>query len=459
MRWRTNLSVPLFSAALTITVPAAAQNDAALTDINDRATQRSTDQQAPQRDQASQTQQPAADPRDQFSKVDPDKQHEDLQRRPEFKQVSELLKMGVRGAEGETIGHISDIVVDPATKQVKYVVLTAGQTLGVGGTNHAVPWAAFSRGADDETLVLNVSQEQVSQMEGFDSDAWPDAGNFAFGGKDPASAAAGGERSQAQAGQSSLEGERTTAARAGASSGEQEADNDEQAVRLSQQNLRDQALEQDTVITPLDRAHLWSHRASELIGLTIQDAQGEDLGSIEDLIVESSHGRLAYAIVAYGGTLGIGDNHAIVPWGAMQLNKHEQVASLDADRQTLDQLTFEGDTLPDMNDQRWVNRTHGAFGQEPDAEVFGYSIQVEDQPRNRQNADPSRQDQSQPHNQSQPRNQNQGDMQGQDRNQSDRSQAPGSDRAASPSARDAERGGQTPAREPSTPSTGDMQGQ
>lgn len=48
-------------------------------------------------------------------------------------------------------------------------------------------------------------------------------------------------------------------------------------------------------------------RATQLIGKDVRNAQGEDLGRIEDLIVDVANDRLVYAILSFGGVLGLGD--------------------------------------------------------------------------------------------------------------------------------------------------------
>lgn len=417
MAWRTTLSVPLFSAVLTITVPATAQDQASPAEPQDRGRQQSM--QPPE----SGAQREADAPHTQQG----------------FARASRVLEMGVRNAQGQELGDISEIVVDPVTAQVKYLVLTTGETLGLGGTLHAVPWQAFSPGGQADTLVLNISREMLTKTVGFDDDHWPDVGNYAFAGVDPATPNDESQRPAGQRGQDSTRPSAGSSTRAGANANTDADDPDAAADarqqpligpqgrevgRLAPDRLRHESLEHGTVIIPLDRENMWSHKASYLIGLTVRGEEDQELGTIDDLVIQSGRGRLIYAVISYGGTLGVGDKRAVVPWSAVELDKAEQVASIDADRQTLDQLAFEGEDLPDMSDQRWVSRTHRAFGQEPGAEVFGYSIQAD-------------QDRPQPRTQSRP---------------------PAGE-PQTPNADEAERGDPPPAQEPASPSTGDMQGQ
>ncbi len=57
-------------------------------------------------------------------------------------------------------------------------------------------------------------------------------------------------------------------------------------------------------------------RASQLIGMNIQNEQGKSLGEINDLVLDANSGKIRYAAVTYGGFLGVGDKLFAVPWGA-----------------------------------------------------------------------------------------------------------------------------------------------
>lgn len=56
--------------------------------------------------------------------------------------------------------------------------------------------------------------------------------------------------------------------------------------------------------------------ASEVIGVDLLNKSGEQLGSVEDLVVDSK-GKLLYAIVGHGGLLGIGEDRIAIPWAVL----------------------------------------------------------------------------------------------------------------------------------------------
>jgi len=106
--------------------------------------------------------------------------------------------------------------------------------------------------------------------------------------------------------------------------------------------------------------------ASTLSGDRVRNSAGEDLGKIEDLMIDVQSGRIAYAVLSFGGFLGIGDKLFAVPWSALTVNEQEKLFILDVDRQTLENAPgFDKDNWPDMADPSWGQQIHGHYGQKP----------------------------------------------------------------------------------------------
>ena len=61
-----------------------------------------------------------------------------------------------------------------------------------------------------------------------------------------------------------------------------------------------------------------------VIGSKVVNAQNEDLGKIEDLVVDAGAGRIAYAVLSFGGFLGMGDKYFAIPWNAFHFNLTEK---------------------------------------------------------------------------------------------------------------------------------------
>ena len=63
--------------------------------------------------------------------------------------------------------------------------------------------------------------------------------------------------------------------------------------------------------------------------------QDEDLGKIEDLILDAGVGRIAYAALSFGGFLGMGDKYFAISWNAFSFNLSEKHAVLSQARLSL----------------------------------------------------------------------------------------------------------------------------
>jgi sporulation protein YlmC with PRC-barrel domain len=97
--------------------------------------------------------------------------------------------------------------------------------------------------------------------------------------------------------------------------------------------------------------------ASALEGETVLDLQGESVGEIEDIMLDVKSGRIAYAVLAVGGFLGIGEKYFAVPWRALTLDADRKCFVLDVDKDTLENApAFDRDHWPAMSEESWASR-------------------------------------------------------------------------------------------------------
>jgi sporulation protein YlmC with PRC-barrel domain len=105
---------------------------------------------------------------------------------------------------------------------------------------------------------------------------------------------------------------------------------------------------------------------SALKGSRVGNFAGEDLGKVDDLIIDVATGRLAYVIVSLGGFLGIGDKLFAVPWELFTVRAEDHEFLLDIEKQMLhDAPYFERSKWPDMSDGAWAETIHSHFAQKP----------------------------------------------------------------------------------------------
>jgi hypothetical protein len=107
--------------------------------------------------------------------------------------------------------------------------------------------------------------------------------------------------------------------------------------------------------------HTGLARASEVIGLSVKDVADKDAGKIEDLMMDA-RGHIAYAVVSFGGLLGVGDTLYAVPWDAVGVDRERKTAYLDVSKETLERApSFTKDKWPESSDRDWGNKSRAAW--------------------------------------------------------------------------------------------------
>jgi sporulation protein YlmC with PRC-barrel domain len=106
--------------------------------------------------------------------------------------------------------------------------------------------------------------------------------------------------------------------------------------------------------------------ADTLEGDSVRNSAGEDLGTIEHIMIDVPTGKVAYAVLSFGGFMGMGDKLFAVPWTALTLNTAEKCFMLNASKERLKQAPgFDKDHWPSMADERWAREVHSYYGLEP----------------------------------------------------------------------------------------------
>ena len=106
--------------------------------------------------------------------------------------------------------------------------------------------------------------------------------------------------------------------------------------------------------------------SDDLEKIKLFGAQGEDIGSIEDVMLDPSTGRIAYAVVELGGFLGIGERKVPVPWTAFHANPNGEGLVLNVPRERLKGAPqFSGSGHPNTADRQWAMAVHTYYGVSP----------------------------------------------------------------------------------------------
>lgn len=105
-------------------------------------------------------------------------------------------------------------------------------------------------------------------------------------------------------------------------------------------------------------------RASQLIGLNVQNANDETIGEIHDIVLDPHDGEIRYVAFAAGGFLGVGEKLFAIPWRSFEW-KHkedEYKAVLHVDKEVFTNAQgFDKDNWPDMANEKWQLENNRVF--------------------------------------------------------------------------------------------------
>ena len=105
-----------------------------------------------------------------------------------------------------------------------------------------------------------------------------------------------------------------------------------------------------------------------MIGDSVVNGKGESLGKIEDFIIDPLSARVDYAVLSFGGFLGVGDKLFAVPLEALKLSREEKRFILDVEKERLKNAPgFEKGKWPATSDRAFGIQVYSYYGYSPHA--------------------------------------------------------------------------------------------
>ena len=106
--------------------------------------------------------------------------------------------------------------------------------------------------------------------------------------------------------------------------------------------------------------------ADTLVGNDVYNANNESLGDIKEIMLDMRTGKVNYAVLSFGGFLGLGEKLFAVPWNALKLDTENKRFILNVSKEKLENAPgFDKDAWPDMANQTWANSIHTYYGTTP----------------------------------------------------------------------------------------------
>ena len=107
-------------------------------------------------------------------------------------------------------------------------------------------------------------------------------------------------------------------------------------------------------------------RASRVEGTEVYNRTGEHLGQIDDLVIGKRDGEVKYAIMSFGGFLGIGEEYHPVPWDALTYDQQRGGYVVDMTSEQLREAPhYESQKEPDWADPAYGRRINDHYGIPP----------------------------------------------------------------------------------------------
>jgi sporulation protein YlmC with PRC-barrel domain len=226
----------------------------------------------------------------------------------------------VKDSRGQFVGRITDLVIEPDGR-ISFAVLSRFEMDGRDARLVAVPFSALS--FDDKYLVLDATSDKLASAPIFNRSylkarSWAEDSNRYFGLQP-----------------SWGEGKEETAC--------------EKAPGMTR---------------PISMTKGWNRPfdATEILGTQVRDSQGEEVGKIDDLVFDDE-GRISFAVIGYGGFLGMGQNLVAVPVNSLSNDEEQRHFILDATKDKIQSAPLFGKKA--LDEPGWADGVYRYFGQQP----------------------------------------------------------------------------------------------
>lgn len=97
-------------------------------------------------------------------------------------------------------------------------------------------------------------------------------------------------------------------------------------------------------------------------GTSVFDTAGDKLGSIEELMIDKVSGQVRYAVLEFGGFLGMGTDHYPLPWGILKYDTSKDGYVVPLDRSALDGAPRFADGEPPSYSDDYGRKLHDYYG-------------------------------------------------------------------------------------------------
>src|SRR5664279_1785366 len=96
--------------------------------------------------------------------------------------------------------------------------------------------------------------------------------------------------------------------------------------------------------------------ASTLSGDRVVNHANEDIGKVEEIMIDIFTGRVAYVVISFGGIIGVGTKLFAIPWSALRVDTDRKCFVMDADKERLKNAPgFDKNEWPPTPNGQWYH--------------------------------------------------------------------------------------------------------
>ncbi len=107
-------------------------------------------------------------------------------------------------------------------------------------------------------------------------------------------------------------------------------------------------------------------KASSIIGTDVVNPNGDNLGDIKEVVIDPNTGKVAYAVVAFGGFLTMGEKLFAIPFSSFKYDPTENEYMLDVSKERLEAAPgFDADHWPSMAEEKWNRDVYKYYERQP----------------------------------------------------------------------------------------------
>jgi sporulation protein YlmC with PRC-barrel domain len=228
---------------------------------------------------------------------------------------AEIIGLPVMNKAGEHLGKIDDLVINMKSGEVCYAALAHGGVAGIGSKLFAVPFEKMTfvfgepNKANSRHFVFDVTKDQFDKTEGFDSSHWPNVADPHWG--------------------ASIDKHYNVTRK-------EHVKTDETAPKIAYETV---------------------FRASKIKGMDVRNDRDENLGDVDEVVIDVTKGQVKYLALSFGSWFTGGNKLFAVPLSSFTL-KHANEKTFLVTHVSQDALRnaegFDKSHWPDTSNPNWA---------------------------------------------------------------------------------------------------------